>query len=183
MTDRGKALLGGRRRSRACQLLDVAGDVHWPHVRDRGHTVMLAPPQKLAHRLRVGAAGVAIADVGGEEFDEALLRARAGGCDERGGAVSGYRDELVPQLRPRPHSPTRRHAALRSMPPHRLGWSVRTSLGFWVSFTPCPASTTNSFAPFTTGCAAAISSSSVPIASPNRTIERSLPSEKYWRAS
>jgi len=69
--------------------------VHRLHGRDRPHTVILAPGQELAHRLRVGAAGVAIANVGGEEFDEALLRALAGGCDESGGAVSGYGDELV----------------------------------------------------------------------------------------
>jgi hypothetical protein len=42
----------------------------------------LAPGQELADRLRIGAAGVAVADVGGEKLDEALLRARAG--DEGG---------------------------------------------------------------------------------------------------
>ena len=95
MADRGKPLLGGRRRSRAGQLLDVAGDVHRLHGRDRRHAVILAPGQKFAHRLRVGAAGVAVANVGGEEFDEALLRALAGGDDEgRGGVGRAEGDEL-----------------------------------------------------------------------------------------
>jgi len=41
-----------------------------------GKPASLAPGQELASRLRVRAAGVAVADVGGEEFDEALVRAR-----------------------------------------------------------------------------------------------------------
>jgi hypothetical protein len=44
--------------------------------------MMLAPGQELGNRLRVGAAGVAVADVGGEEFDEADTGLVAGGDDE-----------------------------------------------------------------------------------------------------
>src|ERR1019366_1614091 len=53
MADRSKPLLGGRRRSLAGELLDVAGDVHGLYGRDRGHAGALAPRQKLAHCLRV----------------------------------------------------------------------------------------------------------------------------------
>jgi len=45
--------------------------VYGLHGRDRAHAVILAPGQELAHRLRIGAAGVAVADVGGEKFQEA----------------------------------------------------------------------------------------------------------------
>jgi hypothetical protein len=51
----------------------------------------LAPSQELAHCLRVGAASLAVADVGGEEFDEALLRAAAGG-DDKGRETSAERE-------------------------------------------------------------------------------------------
>jgi hypothetical protein len=87
MADRSEPLLGGRRRSRARQFLDIAGDVHGLHSHNRRHAVSLAPGQKLPHRLRVSAAGIAIADVGREEFEETKLRALAGGGDEGGGGV------------------------------------------------------------------------------------------------
>jgi hypothetical protein len=82
MTDRGEPLLGSRCRSLPRELLDVAGNVHGLHGRDRRHAVRLAPGQKLPHRLRIGATGVAVADVGGEELKKAQLRAIAGGDDE-----------------------------------------------------------------------------------------------------
>jgi hypothetical protein len=89
MADRGEALLGGRRRSFAGQLLDVAGDVHGLHGRDREHAGGLTPGQKLADRLRAGAA---VADVGRKEFDGALLRApAAAAAAKRAGEVSAER--------------------------------------------------------------------------------------------
>jgi hypothetical protein len=41
------------RRSRANQLLNVAGDMYRLHGRDRGHTGMLAPGQEFTQRLRI----------------------------------------------------------------------------------------------------------------------------------
>jgi len=84
---------GCRRRSRAGELLDVAGDVHRLHGRDRGHTVSLAPGQELDNRLRIGAPGVAVADVGAEEFEKAQLRALASGGDEGRGGVGGSKGD------------------------------------------------------------------------------------------
>jgi hypothetical protein len=87
-------------------------------------------------------------------------------------------DELVHQLRPRHHRPTRRHAALKSMPPHGLDWVAfdsRKAPTTGAAFDTCTASTT--------GSASAISSSSVLIAFRIRAIDRSLFSEKCWRGS
>ena len=84
MPDRGEALLDGRRGSLAAELLDVGRDVQRLHVGDRGDAGALAPGQKFPRRLRVGAARVLVADVGGEEFEEADLRALAGGDDGAG---------------------------------------------------------------------------------------------------
>jgi hypothetical protein len=56
MADRGQPLLGGRRRSRASQLLDVAGDVHRLHRRDGGHGVIVTPGQAREGRGSVGGA-------------------------------------------------------------------------------------------------------------------------------
>jgi hypothetical protein len=50
-------------------LKNTIGDKFLSHLTIRA--VILAPGQKLRHSLRVGAAGVAVADVGREEFDEA----------------------------------------------------------------------------------------------------------------
>jgi hypothetical protein len=83
--------------------------------------------------------------------------------------------ELVHELRPRHHRATRRHVALRSKP-RRLGWSVRTSSSGWVAIDFCGGAAT-------TGFSSAMSSSSVQIALRRRSIDRSLPSEKYARAS
>ena len=75
MPDRGEALLDGRRGSLAAKLLDVGGDVQRLHVGDRRDAGALAPGQEFPRRLRVGAARVRVADVGGEEFEEARRRA------------------------------------------------------------------------------------------------------------
>ena len=113
--------------------------------------------------------------------------AERAGCDLReflgNAAVKG--GELVHELRPCHHRPTRRHAASRAMPPQRLGWSVGISPAFWVAFDSCTASTTgvavDDFC--TTGSTSAISSSSVLIAFRSKEIERSLFPEKCWRVS
>jgi hypothetical protein len=46
-----------------------------------------------------------------------------GGDEGRGGIGGTERGELVHELRPPNHRVTRRHAALRSMPPPCVGWS------------------------------------------------------------
>ncbi len=43
---------------------------------------VLAPAEELADRQAVGPAGVAVAEVGGEELEEALPRILAGGSDD-----------------------------------------------------------------------------------------------------
>src|SRR5271170_5046295 len=131
--------------------------------------MILAPGQELANRLRVCAAGVAVADIGREEFDEALLRTVAGGGDQGRRRPDGaIGNELLHQSRPRHHRATRRHAASKAMPPQRLGWSIRISPTFGVAFDSCAASMTgvavDCFAGSTSGSASAISSSSVLIA-------------------
>ena len=75
VTDRGEALFDGRRGSLTAELLDVGRDMQRPHVDDRGDAGALAPGQKFPRRLRIGAARILVADVGGEEFEEAGLRA------------------------------------------------------------------------------------------------------------
>jgi hypothetical protein len=69
--------------------------VHRLYRRDRRHAAILAPGQEFAHGLRVGAAGVAVANVGGEEFQKAQLCILASGGDERRGGVSSDGNELV----------------------------------------------------------------------------------------
>ena len=86
MPDRGEALFDGRRGSFAAKLLDIGGDVQRLHVVDRGDAGALAPGQKFPRRLRIGAARVLIADVGGEEFQKADLGALAGGATGAGTA-------------------------------------------------------------------------------------------------
>jgi hypothetical protein len=81
-----------RRRALAALISD---DVHRLHRRDRRQAPFLAPGKELAHRLRVGAAGIAVANVGREEFKKAQLGALAGGGDKGRGGVSGEGDKLV----------------------------------------------------------------------------------------
>ena len=82
MADRGEALLDRRRGALAAELLDVGGDVQRLHVGDRGDAGAFAPGQEFPRRLRVGAARVPVADLGGEEFEEALARPAVGRRDE-----------------------------------------------------------------------------------------------------
>ena len=81
-------------------LLDVPGDVHQLHGRDRGHAMILAPGQEFTHRLRVGAAGVAVADVGGEKLQKTNPRASAPAM--RAGQGTPVRKETSWFIAPRP---------------------------------------------------------------------------------
>ena len=81
--DGGQVLLdggGGDLRSLA-ELLDVGGDVHRLDV-GQGQAVPLAPGEEIAGGTGVGSPGVAVADGGGEELDEAF-----------GGLVAGVGDD------------------------------------------------------------------------------------------
>ena len=72
MTQSGKTKLRGRRGSRALQFLDVGRDVNALDVRELRHAFGREPIEKLRRRARIGPARVRVADVGGEEFEEAL---------------------------------------------------------------------------------------------------------------
>jgi hypothetical protein len=183
---------GERVRLAAAKPFDVGRDVH-PAARRRStplrrsRTRLEIPRRRARRRAACGDCGF-----GGEEFDETHAGMFAGGGNEDRGLSGVKGDELVHRLRPRHHRPTRRHAASRAMLPQSLGWSVRTSPvrtspAFWVAFDSCTASMTgvalDSCTASTTGSASAISSSSVLIAFRSRAIDRSLLSEKCWRAS
>src|SRR5271165_3143718 len=88
MPDRGEALFDGRRGSLAAELLDVGRDMQRLHGGDRRDAGALAPGQKFPRRLRIGAPRVLVANVRGEEFQKARLRARAGGGDNSGRSSS-----------------------------------------------------------------------------------------------
>ena len=62
---------------------------------DRRHPCARAPGQEFIGGAGIGAARVRVADIGGEEFEEAHAGALAGGGDELGHAWCGYWDELV----------------------------------------------------------------------------------------
>ena len=83
MTDRGEPLLYARRCQLARAGLDPGGDVHRLHGGDRRHAGGRAPGQEFIGSAGIGAARVRVADVGGEEFEEAHAGALAGGGDER----------------------------------------------------------------------------------------------------
>jgi len=71
VAERGEPQLDGRRRQFARPGLDLAGDVHRLHGRDRRHAGACAPGQKFLGGAGIGPAGVRIANVGREEFEEA----------------------------------------------------------------------------------------------------------------
>jgi len=66
----------------AAELLNVGGHSRWPDSVQR-QASLLAPIEELPDGEGVGHPGVAVADVGGEELDEALARVGAG-CRDRG---------------------------------------------------------------------------------------------------
>ena len=72
--------------------------MHRLHGADRRHAGALAPGQKFIRGPGVGAARVRVADVGGEEFEEAEAGAVAGGSDDsrdnRG--LNSERNEVIP---------------------------------------------------------------------------------------
>jgi hypothetical protein len=71
VADRGEPLLDARRRELARASLDPRGDVHWLHGADRRHAGARAPGQEFIGGAGVGPARVRVADVGGEELEEA----------------------------------------------------------------------------------------------------------------
>ncbi len=64
--------------------LDPGGDVQRLHLGERVQPVRRAPAQELADAAPVGFAGIAVADVGGKEIDEAPRRRLAAPGDQRG---------------------------------------------------------------------------------------------------
>jgi hypothetical protein len=92
----GKPLLGRWSRPFTRQVLNVCRDVQRLHSGEGLNARRLAPRQELPRALSIGAPGVRISDIGGEELDEAQLRALTSGGDEgRGGSCDGEGDELV----------------------------------------------------------------------------------------
>ncbi len=69
--DRGQVLFDGRLRVRAAELLDVRRDVHRRHPGQIPQTSLLTPGGEPLDGFEVGAAGVRVADVDGEELPEA----------------------------------------------------------------------------------------------------------------
>ena len=84
MADRRQAQLDCRRRGVPPESLYPDGGVEWLHVADRGNAHARAPAEEVTHCAAVGPPGVWVADVGGEEFDEAKRGALAGGGDQSG---------------------------------------------------------------------------------------------------
>jgi hypothetical protein len=82
MADRGEPLLDGGRRQLARHRLDPRRDVHRLDYGDRGQADARAPSQKFLCGAGIGAARVRVADIGGEEFEEAHRGAFAGGGDK-----------------------------------------------------------------------------------------------------
>ena len=71
----GQPLLDGRRRKSAPEALDPGGDVHRLDVKQT-KAGLVAPVEEFAGGAVIGFAGVRVADVGGEEFDEAAAGVR-----------------------------------------------------------------------------------------------------------
>src|SRR6516164_5630329 len=94
MTDRGELLLDTRRRELARPGPDPRGDVHRLDGADRRHADARAPGQEFIGGASAGAARVRVADVGGEEFEEAHAGAIAGGGDKRRECCRSDRDQL-----------------------------------------------------------------------------------------
>ena len=69
--DTGQVLLDRGRRPFRLQGLDVGGDMHRLHILQPAKTALLAPDEEGARRPGVGRPGVAVADIDGEELEEA----------------------------------------------------------------------------------------------------------------
>src|SRR3954451_12280909 len=83
--DGGEVLLNGRGGMSMAEFLYISGDVDRTHRRNRGHAVVLQPSPERADRPHVGPAGVRVADLGGEELQEAVGGAITGGIDQSRG--------------------------------------------------------------------------------------------------
>src|SRR5271166_4371503 len=97
-------LFDGRRGSTAAELLDIGRDMQRLHFCDRRNACLFAPKKKLARGLAVRPARVFVADLRGEEFPKARLRAITGRCNEERGLRSRNDRKLV-------HSPVLRKKA------------------------------------------------------------------------
>ena len=80
LPDGGQVLLDRGLRRLGAELLDVGGDAERLDLVQL-ELALVAPVEELFHRARVGHARVAVADVGGEELDEAAAGAFALGAD------------------------------------------------------------------------------------------------------
>ena len=70
-TDAGQVLLDGGRRHFLGELLDIGGDMHRLHVLQPVNPLPFAPVQKRSGSAAISFARVFVADVDGEEFEEA----------------------------------------------------------------------------------------------------------------
>ena len=82
MADGGEPELGSGRLMRLALLLDPGGDMERPHLAEGADAGRFAPVEEVLHRGEVGAPGMAVADIGGEEFKEALAGVVVGGHDD-----------------------------------------------------------------------------------------------------
>jgi hypothetical protein len=74
--------LGGRRLMGPALPLDPGGDVQRPHLAEGSNAGRFAPVEKIFHRGEVGAPGMGVTEIGGEEFEEALAGVVIGGHDD-----------------------------------------------------------------------------------------------------
>jgi hypothetical protein len=75
--------------------LDPGGDVQRPHGGDRRHPGILAPGQEIRHGTAIGPPRMRIADLRGEELQEADAGRLAGAGDEdgQGPDATGFRGQ------------------------------------------------------------------------------------------
>jgi hypothetical protein len=81
--DRGEVLLDGRLGRRGLQRLDIGGDVQRLDIGKIADVVPVEPGEERPNRPIIGQAGVAVVDLGGEEFEETARDIVAGGGDHR----------------------------------------------------------------------------------------------------
>ena len=74
--DPGEPLLHRRHRDMAAELLDPGGDMQRLDLGKGGDPALGAPAEKIGHAAGISAAGVRIADRGGEKLQEVALRLR-----------------------------------------------------------------------------------------------------------
>src|SRR5271166_3691040 len=87
--------IAARRGSRSAQLLDVGRDMHALDRRELRDALRLKPIEEFRRRSHIGAAGVRVPDLRGEEFEEAIGGTRASGGDKGRGTEGDERNELV----------------------------------------------------------------------------------------